>query len=187
MNNGQLQARIAYKVSPSGEPIDINGQLTSISGKKQAIAVMQGVPNPNPALYEIELTFIAGQFIAGTPTTYVNFSACPVSIFTIDANTLVLHPGNIDEVVNIYASFGWQFVGPFPYATANPSTGGNANTAVTIARTSTLGQGYMNFRDNTTGEVKSIYVVNTDALGWILETRIWNNLRFWSSTGVWNY
>lgn len=188
MNNGNLQARVAYKVSPDGDPIDVNGKLTSVSGKRQAIAVMAGTSNPDPALYEIELTFIPGQFIEGTPTTYVNLEACPVSIFTIDKNYIVLHPGKLNEVINLYSSYGWSYVGSVPFATVSPTTGtGGENTTATVTRTATLGQGLITFKDNTTNETKTVYVVNTDALGWILETGVWNDLRFWDATGVWNY
>lgn len=187
MNTGTKQAIIAYKITPSGLPVDVDGRLTSVSGKRQAIALLTGYNNPNPALYEVEFYFTVGGEVTGVPTTELDLGYCPVSKFSIDTATLTLHPGNVDDVVNIYASFGWQFVGPFPYATAAPTVGGNNNTAVTITRTTVIGQGYMNFRDNTTGEIKSIYVVNTDALGWILETGVWNDLRFWESGGVWNF
>lgn len=188
MNNGNLQARVAYKVSPNGDAIDINGQLTSVSGRRQAIAVMLGTPNPDNTKYEVELTFNPGQFIEGTPTTYVNLEICPISIFIIDKNYIVLHPGNIAEVLNLYSSFGWSYIGSVPFATVSPTTGaGGENTTATVSRTSTLGQGLLTFKDNTTNETKTVYVVNTDALGWILESGFWNDLRFWESTGIWNY
>lgn len=186
MNTGIKQAVTAYKVAPNGAPVDINGQLTSISGRKQAIALLIGRPNPNPTLYEIEYYFNVGGLVEGEPTTKIDINYCPISKFTIDTTSVVLHPGNASQIVNIFASFGWQFVGPFAFATSTPAVGEGGSTAVTIARTSTLGQGNMVFRDNTTGETKSIYVINTDALGWILETGFWNNLRFWSAAGVWN-
>lgn len=186
-NTGTLQARIAYKVSPSGEPVDINGNLTSISGRRQAIALLVGVANPDPTKYEIEYTFNTGQLIEGTPTTKVDITYCPVSVFTIDKNYIVLHPGKVSDIINIFASYGWQFVGPFEFATPSPTSAGGNTTPVTLTRTATLGQGYMQFKDNTTGEVKTVYVVNTDALGWILESGTWNNLRFWEAAGIWNY
>lgn len=187
MNNGTKQATIAYKTTPNGDPVDIDGQLTSISDKRQAIALLVGRPNPNPTLYEVEFYFSEGGVVTGNPTTIIDLEDCPVSIFTIDRTYIILHPGNIDEVINIYASFGWLYVGTFDYATASPITGTSGSTPVTITRTATLGQGLMNFQDVNTGQIKSVYVVNTDALGWILETGFWNNLRFWEASGVWNY
>lgn len=188
MNTGIKQAVVAYKVTPDGQPVDVDGKLTSVSGKRQAIAVMAGTPNPNPSAYEIELTFTPGGFIAGTPTTYVDFVECPVSIFTLDTTYIVLHPGNIDDIINVFSSFGWSYVSSVPFVTVTPNAGpGGVTTPATAARTSTLGQGYIDFKDNTTNEVKRVYVVNTDALGWILETGTWNDLRFWDAAGVWNY
>lgn len=187
MNTGIKQAIVAYKIALNGAPLDINGQLISVSGKKQAIALLTGRANPNPQLYEVEYYFTPGGYVEGASTTEIDISYCPVSIFTIDTTYMVLHPGNASQIINIFSSFGWQFVGPFALATSTPTTAEGGSTAVTITRTSTLGQGNMVFRDKTTGETKSIYVINTDALGWILETGFWNNLRFWNASGVWNY
>lgn len=188
MNTGIKQAVIAYKVTPNGQPVDVDGQLTSVSGKRQAIALLQGQANPNPTLYDIELFYGTRGTVLGEPTTEVDLEYCPVSIFTIDSEYIVLHPGNVDDVVNIFASSGWTLQGSATFATVTPATGAAyVVTPATIARTATLGQGFLDFRDNATGVVKRVYVVNTDALGWVLETGAWNDLRFWEAAGVWNY
>lgn len=75
MNNGYKQATVAYKVS-DGEPVDINGTPTRVSGRKQAIAVKEGFSNPNPSLYEIEKYF--STTLDGDPTVTLDFDACPI-------------------------------------------------------------------------------------------------------------
>lgn len=186
MNTGNKQAVIAYKVTPNGQPVDVDGQLTSVSGKRQAIALLQGQANPNVLLYEVEYYYGPRGLVNGTPTTEVDLAYCPVSIFVVDQNYLILHPGNIDDVINIFATFGWALVAPVNFATVTPNTGAaNSPTSVVVARTATLGQGYIDFRDLSSNEIKRVYVINTDALGWILETGFWNDLRFWDAVGPW--
>lgn len=78
-NTGIKQATVAYKVSRySGEALDINGNPTRLSGLKQAIALLTGFPNPNPALYEVELYYTALNTVEGNPTTKYDISACPI-------------------------------------------------------------------------------------------------------------
>jgi len=78
-NTGYKQAKIAYKTSPiNGEPLDVNGEPTALSGNRQAIAVIEGLPNPDPALYEIELYFEAGAELGGVPSVRLDLEACPI-------------------------------------------------------------------------------------------------------------
>ncbi len=187
INTGNKQATIAYKISASGQPVDIYGKPISDSGRKQAIALMVGQTNPNPTLYEIEMYFAPGDLVNGEPTTTTDIGDCPISIFSINPGDIVLHPGNPDDAVSIYSTYGWHLIGSYAYVTAAPSTAGSGYTDVLLTRTTTLGQGLVQFQDDATGEIKSVYVINTDALGWILETGFWQNLRFWDASGVWNY
>ena len=73
MNTGYKQATIAYKVSkPGGEPLDVDGNLTRISGKKQAIALLEGHVNPDASKYEVEFYYDKRGSVTGTPRrTYV--------------------------------------------------------------------------------------------------------------------
>lgn len=69
VNTGYKQAVVAYKIDKdSGEPLDIYGQRTAESGRRQAIAVLRDYPNPDPVRYEIERYFTDGEVIVGTPT-----------------------------------------------------------------------------------------------------------------------
>lgn len=66
---GYKQAVIAYKVDKdSGEPLDVDGNRTAQSGKRQAIVVLRNFPNPDPAKYQIERYFEPGEIVVGTPT-----------------------------------------------------------------------------------------------------------------------
>lgn len=75
-NTGYKKATIAYKTDTEGRALDINGQLCSVSGLRQAIALRQGFYNPSPALYEVEAYFTAG--VGGQPTESVDLVACPI-------------------------------------------------------------------------------------------------------------
>jgi hypothetical protein len=187
MNTGAKQSTIAYKVAPNGQPVDINGQLISVSGRKQAIALMIGILNPNPDIYEVEYYFNPGEFINGTPSTTIDLYNCPISIFNVAPNIIYLYPGVPSKTVEVTSNMGWDIVGTIAYASADPSTGGLGTTTVTITRTATLGEGDIIFRDIQTGETKKLRVLNTDADGWILATGFWNNARVWTATGLWNY
>lgn len=186
-NTGFKQATIAYKVTPDGLPVDVYGQLTSESGNRQAIAVLNGYLNPNPAVYQVQFYFNENGTLEGTPSVIYDPAACPVSVFTVSKTTIILYPEQPTDVFNIYSSYGWELVGSYAFVNFIPSTGPADTTEVTATRTSTLGQGYVTFQDNVSGQIVQVYVVNTDALGWILNTGSWNNLRFWEAGGIWNF
>jgi len=74
---GYKQASIVYVVDRrTGQPLDINGNRTAESGRKQAIFVLEGFPNPNPTLYEIKGTFQEGAIVMGQPTSVKDTDEC---------------------------------------------------------------------------------------------------------------
>lgn len=91
-NTGYKQATIAYKVSTAdGSPVDINGSLISVSGRRQAIALLTGYTNPDETLYEVEQTFSAGDSISGNSTRNYDTDSCPITVisdFTISGQVL---------------------------------------------------------------------------------------------------
>ena len=90
-NTGYKQATIAYKVSkPNGEPLDINGELTRVSGKKQAIALLEGQINPDPIRYEVERYFTRQEIIGANPTITYNVTSCPVGFIRIIPRRVIL-------------------------------------------------------------------------------------------------
>lgn len=187
MNSGFKQATVLYKVTPDGLPVDTQGRLTEVSGGKQAIALLNGATNPDPNKYEVEIYFNKGASVWGTPSTTYDPTTCPVSIFSVNKNSIVLHPANASEVITVYSTFGWQLKTPLPFVNFVPPSAGKNTTTTTAQPGASYGQGYATFKELATGKEIQIYVVNTDALGWILATGTWNNLRFWEAGGVWNY
>lgn len=176
-----------YKTTPEGLPVDVDGRLTSVSGKRQAIALLKGRANPNPALYEVEVYFNKGVSVGGVPSITYDVSSCPVSIFTIAPISVVLLPSSPSAEVSIFSSFGWELVEGKDFADVQPTTGADGTYSVTLTRTSTLGAGYLEFRESVTGKIVKVHVTNSDATGWILTTGFWEDLRFWEANGIWNY
>ena len=87
-NTGYKAATIAYKTDTEGRALDVNGQLCSVSGNKQAIALRQGFVNPNTSLYEVEKYFT--DTLDGEPTKTVDLDVCPIgelSAWVLDGGT----------------------------------------------------------------------------------------------------
>lgn len=75
---GNKQISIYYRVSQaSGEPLDINDTPVSVSGKKQAIFLLEGTNNPNPELFEVKGYFAARAIVSGEPSYFPAPEACP--------------------------------------------------------------------------------------------------------------
>lgn len=80
-NTGYQQSIIAKKVTvPSGYPLDVNGELTIVSGKLQAILLLEGQTNPDTEKYEVEGTFRAGEVVSGNATRQYNTDKCPLPV-----------------------------------------------------------------------------------------------------------
>lgn len=75
---GTKQSKIFYKVAAgSGEPLDVDGIPTAISGKKQAIRILAGWSNPDPEAYEVEGTFTLSQAVNGQDSAITDPESCP--------------------------------------------------------------------------------------------------------------
>lgn len=188
-NSGIKQATIAYKVTrPGGVPLDIDGNPISVSGKRQAIALLSGRENPDPAVYEVETYFTEGSAITGNPTQQYDPVTCPVGFLFLNPDMVVLTPDNPVQTVVLFSVNPWSVVSGPNIATLVPTTGATGSYAITVTRTETLGQGAFIFRDNVTLQTVSLYVVNTtDPTTWILDDGIWNMMQFWFNDGIWNF
>lgn len=189
-NNGFKQATIAYKVSkPDGYPLDINGELTSVSLRPQAIFLLEGTTNPNTALYEVEGYFTAGGEIAGTPTQEYDPDDCPADGIWISPAQITLLASGAAASVSIYSSGPWEFVsGPTTIAAVTPLNGPAGFSFISVTPTATTGQGPFIFKNTLSQATAQLYVINTnDPSIWILATGFWNDLGFWFDNGVWNY
>lgn len=190
-NNEILQATVAYKVSkPEGQPLDINGQLTSISRLRQAIFLLQGAANPSPALYEVEGRFVAGAVVAGESTQKYDPLKCPsdAGIWVAPAR-LTLIPQGASKTIVVYSSAPWAVVAGGTGTAALSRTSGPAGfTYVSVRPANGAGQREFLFRNTVSQATASLYVVTTlNPNLWVLETGNWQNLGFWFDNGVWKY
>lgn len=188
-NTGFKQATIAYKVSkPGGEPLDINGELTRISGRKQAIALLVGASNPNPSKYEVEAYFNRQGQITGRPTITYNVTDCPIGYFRVTPSQVVLEPSKPTAVITLEASNSWVLLNPDNvFCTIDYTSGAAGAYQINVKRTDTLGQKAFNFQNIATKQIVTVYIANVTSKPWILETGNWNTLGFWYDNGVWNY
>lgn len=190
-NTGVKQATVAYKVSqPGGEPLDIDGVPISQSGKRQAIMLLIGRPNPNASLYEVQAYFNEGDLIDGLPSQVYDETACPVGFMSINPSSIVLWPGEPQASATIFSSNPWTLLpgGPTAYASITPTTGPAGSTVLAVTAVGPEGQGYFTFQDNVTLQTVTLFVVSTlTPTGWILETGFWNDNAFWTAGGIWNY
>lgn len=187
-NNGIKQATIAYKVRASdGAALDINGDPISESGRKQAIAVLMGTANPDPDLYEIEAQFISDGSIAGTPTTQLSPDCFP-GYLTVSPANIILDPNNASATVTINSSGNWVMLeSATAIATPSAISGPAGETEITLIRTAVIGQGRFAFKNEVSGQIVQIWVINVVDRDWILETGEWNMLGFWFDNGLWNF
>lgn len=187
-NTGYKQAIIAYKVSrPGGEPLDVDGNLTRISGKKQAIALLTGHVNPNPNRNEVEFYYDKSGIVTGNPTVSRDVVSCPVGYITIIPNRLVLEPDITMAKVTLSCSSSWRLISAPNIVTLDYTSGGAGSYEITITRTDNIGQGNFIFRNEATLEIVNLYVINIITKPWILETGNWNSLSFWYDNGIWKY
>lgn len=185
-NTGILQATIAYKTSTDGQPVDVDGNLTSISGKRQAIALLEGYANPMPSVYEVEYYFKAGGLVGGNPTASADFAACPVFYIRTSTDRVVLAPDHLTEEITVFSSNPWTLT-PGGNAEVSPVSGGVGATVVLFKKNDTTGDEWYDFTNTASGQVAKVRVINGNSRDWILETGSWNNLGFWYDNGIWNY
>lgn len=188
MNTGYKQAVIAYKVSkPTGEALDVNGQLVSASGRKQAIALLEGHVNPNPSKYEVEFYYNKNGIVTGNPTISLDVQSCPIGYIRVNPARLILEEPAVSATFILECSNDWWLIsGPTNYMGLDYPAGsaGQYNIRVTgIA----IGDGYFTFQNIATLQTATLYVANVSGRPWILETGYWNNLGFWYADGIWNY
>lgn len=187
-NTGYKQSIIAYKVSkPGGEPLDVDGNLTRISGKKQAIALLTGQVNPNPNRYEVEFYYDKNGVLTGNPTISRDVVSCPVGYITVSPNRIVLDPDTPIIKVTLESSSTWRLIQQQNTATVDYISGSAGRYEISISRTGNVGQGYFIFRNEATLETATIYVINVISKPWVLDTGAWNMLGFWYNNGIWKY
>lgn len=188
VNTGYKQAIIAYKVSKSnGEPLDIDGNLTRVSGKKQAISLLTGYNNPDPSKYEVESYFDKEAVISGNSTISLDQKSCPVGFINISIDRLILEEPVVKGTFTLESTNEWHLIdGPTNYVELD-YTSGSAGIYTITATGVDIGDGFFVFQNIATYQTATIYIANLSGRPWILETGNWNNLGFWYSDGIWNY
>lgn len=187
MNTGYKQAVIAFKVDvDTGDPLDINGVRTAISGRRQAIMLLTGTPNPDASAYEVQAFFAPRAEVDGEASYIYAPVDCPVGVLRVTPAMVVL----VNEPVTIVltSSQAWNMSNaPFYNASAyNGPAGEDIN--ITLSPSGTRGQGYLTIVQALTGLVARVYVVSTDNPNlWVLDGGTWQDMGFWFDNGIWNY
>lgn len=194
-NTGYKQAIVAYKVrTTDGAPLDINGNPTSESGLKQAIALLIGTANPNPAIYEIQFYFSEDAVLTGNPSFEYDPEGCATGFIVATPSTLIFDDTALTRDFTIFSSHDWvmgtidaALIGVFTFSVSSGVAGTSVVTATTTDAAAN-GQGYIEFNNTVTGQKAKIYFVHVeDATIWILADGTWNALGFWNDAGIWNF
>lgn len=187
-NTGYKQATVAYVISPlTGEPLDVNGVPTRVSGRRQAIYILAGTENPDSLVYEIKDYFQPRGFVMGVPT-YVNDGTCAAGFITVTPVRLLLGPSEPSGTLTVSSSDLWRILPPLPEFVTFDMLDGPAGQSQVNAEISQIeGQGYVYFENLETGDIVRVYISNLTDRVWILETGNWNMQGFWFNDAIWNY
>lgn len=179
---GFIQASIAYKVSSAtGEPLDVDGVLCSISGKKQAIAILEGAANPNPTRYEVESTFKARGSVNGEPSIEYAPDRCPSGFILVDPARVRL-VGDATRDIVIASSDAWVLSADSNIATILKKKGDAGDTSNTVSRTmGREGVFAYQFKNIHTGDTAELYIESLDSIRWILTTGRWDGFGVWKN------
>lgn len=170
-------------MSDPGEiPLDRNGVPVSVSGERQAIAILDGYLNPNPGLYEVVGTFNAAAMFEGVKTFRLDPSC--------EAGFIKVEPARVDisdgpRSVFVISGSAW-IIQNVNFAAFSPQQGGAGGFQVEVSPGAQNGQGWVVFT-NQEGRTARVYVINLPGALWILEDGTWNNDGKWVPDGIWNY
>lgn len=182
---GFQQAVIVYRVDLEGNPLDTDGRLISETGNKQAIGLLDGYPNPNPALYEVQFYFTPEDSVDGVPTVIYTDNCATGYIFTTPPGTVALTTAQPSAPITVTSSGPWTADSP-AFVNLSRYTGPRGDTVVTLTKTATEGQGNLTFTNTQTGQTATVYVLNTANSIWILASGVWNDAGVWDDTAIWN-
>lgn len=185
-NTGYKQATIAYKVSkPGGLPLDRGGLLVSVSGEKQAIALLTGYPNPDASKYEVERYFNASEAVSGNSSVARDAVGCPIGYITLSTDRIVLDHPAVSAPFTLESSHNWRLISGPPGLISLDYTAGSAGSYAITARGIDVGQDYFTFQNTVTAQTAQVYIINVAGRPWILTDLIWNMLGFWYDDGIW--
>lgn len=164
-NTGYQVATYALKETiDKGEALDINGELCSISGKKQAIVVLQGKSNPDSSKYESEGTFTPDSVLkGGNVVKKLNYMECRPEItgsITATPNLITLTRNVRTKNVTIYSQHDWKMIQASDKATCNLNEGGAGDNIAKFDRNTNYGNGTFKFKNTYTQEEIDVKVQN---------------------------
>lgn len=164
-NTGYQVATYAVKQTiDKGEALDINGNLCAISGKKQAIMILQGKSNPDSSKYESEGTFTPDSVLkGGNVVKKLNYMECRPEItgsITATPNLVTLTRNVRTKNVTIYSQHDWKLIQASDKATCNTNEGGAGSYAVRFDRNTNYGNGTFKFKNTYTQEEIDVKVQN---------------------------
>lgn len=187
IQTGIKQATIAYRVSAqTGEPLDVNGDLISASGLRQAIALLTGTANPNPSLYEVMTYFNADALLDGEPTTQPS-ADCPAATFNVSPLSVTLTDETLTADISVESSGAWSIVGSVPSGVTLSQTSGTGSATITATRTGVLGVGTLLLKSNTINATVGVSILNLESASWILTTGFWRDYKIWKNDGLWKF
>lgn len=188
-NTGYKQAGVAYKVdATTGEPLDIDGNRISKSGKKQAIVLLQGRINPDPNKYEVQGYFTKGELIGGEPSKIWDPAECPIGVIFVTPARVVAAPASAPFEITLFSSGDWSLSASNPLASFSQTAGSEGFNYITVSPNVNEGQHDYIFTNTGTGTVAIFRLILTnDSDLWILANGTWNNLGFWINSATWNY
>lgn len=164
-NTGYQVATYAVKQTiDKGEALDINGDLCSISGKKQAIMILQGKSNPDSSKYESEGTFTPDSVLkGGNVVKKLNYMECRPEItgsITATPNLIILTRNVRTKNVTINSQHDWKLIQASDKATCNTNEGGAGSYTVRFDRNTNYGNGTFKFKNTYTQEEIDVKVQN---------------------------
>ena len=183
--SGALQYCYMMKVSAkSGQPLDVDGCLCTLSGKPQAYRKLAGADNLSGNFVQ-EATFVEKGMIDGTPTYTFDLSGCASETensISITPSQITIYANN-RETVLLNSKKTWTArVSNSAVAKINFTSGlaGNYNIEITGLNAGTCG---ITFANSQTGE-EAVLQVTCLLEVWILQTGVWNDDGRWIDSVV---
>lgn len=164
-NTGYQVATYALKeTTDKGEPLDINGDLCTVSGKKQAIVILQGKSNPDSSKYESEGSFTADSVLkGGNVVKKLNYMECRPEItgsITANPNLLTFTRKQKTKNVTIYSQHDWKMIQASDKADCNLNEGGAGDSIAKFDRNTNYGNGVYKFKNTYTQEEIDVNIRN---------------------------
>lgn len=164
-NTGYQVATYALKQTiDKGESLDINGELCAVSGKKQAIVILQGKSNPDSTKYESEGTYTPDSVLkGGNVVKKLNYMECRPEItgsITANPNLLTFTRKQTTKNVTIYSQHDWKMIQATDKANCNLNEGGAGDSIAKFDRNTNYGNGVYKFKNTYTQEEIDVNIRN---------------------------